>query len=237
MSVRVFISSKLPENLKERLSGKVELFDVPLIKTKYLDFNPLILDAFHPDFVVFTSKNGVKSFLSRVSSGKLREYSIVSVGKSTSKLLKSYGLESTYPEKFSANGLISMFEGKSLAGKRFLIVRPKVANENFIEFLRKNGAVVEEVISYETISDFSLSEEVLNFFKKGVDFAAFTSPSNLKTFLRIVPREYIKETKLIPIGTTTERALIEGGLPVYKLPEEFSLEGIVTLIEKELKFP
>jgi uroporphyrinogen-III synthase len=230
--LRVFISAKLPGKLENRLKDKVELLCVPLIKTLPLNFNPLTVKAFSPDVIVFSSKNGVKHFFSRINPEDLSEAEVICVGKSTAKAVENLGLKPKYPEEFSAKGLIEMFKNKDLTGKRFLTVRPKVANKEFVEFLKGKGALVEEIIAYETVPDLSQSEKVLEFFKGGVQIAAFTSPSNFKSFLSFVHPSLLEKTKLIPIGTTTKKPIEDRGFKVYGLPEEFSLKGIVEMIEK-----
>jgi len=232
--LRVFVSARLPSELKGKLEGKAELLDVPLIKTVPLDFNPLIVKAFSPDFIVFSSKNGVKHFFSRVDPRELSGVEVISVGKSTSKELEKLGLRARYPQEFSANGLVEMFKNENLLGKRFLIVRPKVASETFKNFLRERGALTEEIVAYETVPDASKSKEVLEFFKRKVDLAAFTSPSNFRSFLSFISPSLIEDVKLVPIGTTTKEAIEREGYNVYRLPKEFSLKGIVELIEANI---
>jgi len=229
--IRVFISSELPEELEREL-GDLKFLALPLIKTVPVSFNPLVLEAFNPEFLVFSSKNGVKHFFSRVSPEKVRDKKIVSVGKSTAEYLKTLGLESLYPSEFSAEGLVQLFQGEKLIGRRFLIVRPKIARRLLANFLKESGAVVEELVVYETVPDYSRSKEVLKFFEDGVDLVALTSPSNLKALLEIVPFNLLKGGRFIPIGTTTKRAIEEKGLSVIGLPEEFSLRGIVHFIRK-----
>jgi len=233
--VRVFISSKLPPDLERELSSRgVELLALPLIKTVPVEFNPLILRAFSPDYIVFSSKNGVKWFFDRVPVDWV-ECETVAVGSSTAEKLRELGFSPLVPSEFSGEGLVDLFKGKDLRGVRFLLVRPKVARKVFSDFLKERGAVIEELIVYETVYDTSKKEELLNFFKSGVDFAAFTSPSNFKSFLSQVPRELLKNVNLIPIGTTTKKAIEKAGFSCYTVPEEFSLRGIVETLLKEVQ--
>ncbi len=235
MQIRVFISSNLPPDLEKKLIGEnVELLSFPLIKTVPLDFNPLIVKAFSPDFIVFSSKNGVKWFFETVPANWIKK-NIVAVGSSTAEKLKNLGFSPYIPSEFSGNGLIKLFIDKDLRGVRFLLVRPKIAREEFSKFLKEKGAIVEEVIVYETVNDTSNKETLLKFFNKKVDFAAFTSPSNFKSLLSQIPAELLKNTKLIPIGTTTKKTIEKLGFSCYTVPEEFTLRGIVETILKEIR--
>ena len=235
MPVKVFISSKLPTDLeRELLSRGVELLALPLIKTVPVEFNPLILRAFSPDYVVFSSKNGVKWFFDRVPVEWV-ECETVAVGSSTAEKLRELGFSPLVPSEFSGEGLVDLFKGKDLRGVRFLLVKPKVSRRVFSDFLKEKGAVACELIVYETVYDTSKKEELLNFFKSGVDFAAFTSPSNFKSFLSQVPTKVLEGVNLIPIGTTTKKAIESAGFRCYTLPEEFSLKGIVETVLKEVQ--
>ncbi len=234
MPVRVFISAELPSDLKEKLeSAGVELLSLPLIKTVPVEFNPLIVKAFSPDYVVFSSKNGVKWFFEKVPSDWIKG-DVVAVGSSTAKKLRELGFSPLVPSEFSGEGLVELFKNQDLRGVRFLIVRPRVARKVFSEFLREKGAVVEELIVYETVQDTSNSGKILKFFEAGVDFAAFTSPSNFKSFLSQIPTKVLDGINLIPIGTTTKKAIESAGFRCYTLPEEFSLKGIVETLLKEI---
>ena len=233
MQIRVFISSNLPPDLGNRLQKEnIELLSFPLIKTIPIDFNPLVVKAFSPDYIVFSSKNGVKWFFRTVPVNLIKS-SIVAVGSSTAEKLRDLGFSPYIPSEFSGKGLINLFKNRNLRGVRFLLVRPKIARKEFSRFLREKGAVVEELIVYETVNDTSNKEKLLEFFKKKVDFAVFTSPSNFKSLLSQISAEYLKNTKLIPIGTTTKEAIEKLGFSCYTVPEEFSLRGIVETILKE----
>ncbi len=234
MPVKVFISAELPSDLKEKLeSAGVELLSLPLIKTVPVEFNPLIVRAFSPDYVVFSSKNGVKWFFEKVPANWIKG-NVVAVGSSTAEKLKELGFSPLVPSEFSGEGLVDLFKENDLRGVRFLLVRPKIARKIFSDFLKGKGAVVEELVVYETVYDTLNREKLLNFFKDGVDFAAFTSPSNFKSLLSQIPAELLKNVKLVPIGTTTKKAIESAGFSCYTVPEEFSLKGITQAILKSL---
>ena len=235
MSVRGFISASLPEELQKKLEKNgVEVLSLPLIRTVPVDFNPLVVKNFSPDFLVFSSKNGVKWFFERVPVEWVK-CNVVAVGSSTAGKLKSLGFSPLVPREFSGEGLIELFLEEDLQGRRFLLVKPRVARRTFANFLREKGAVVEELVVYETVYDNSCKDRLLEFFRRGVDFAAFTSPSNFKSFLSQVSGELVSGVKLIPIGTATKRAIEESGFTCYTVPEEFSLKGIVETVLKEFR--
>ncbi|SNR61988.1 uroporphyrinogen-III synthase [Desulfurobacterium atlanticum] len=236
--MRVFFPSFLPENLKRNLQKKaITCVEIPLIKTVPVDFNTNI-DFSSFDYVIFSSKNGVKHFLSRVPPSKIAKCNVIAVGKSTAEKLKEVGIPSETPKKFSGEGLISFFSSKNVKGKKFLIVRPKIARKVLKEFLEENGADVKEIIVYETIINKEMKDELLKTLKEKIDVFVFTSPSTFKSFLKLsqsTGEKALKEGKIIPIGEVTAKAVEKKGYKVWKIPDEFTLNGIVNTIIKNLK--
>ncbi len=234
MSVRFFVSSFLKEEYKEDLkSGGVEWVDFPLIKTEKLPFS---LEGESWDYAVFSSKNGVRHFFSSVSPNVLKDVTVVAVGKSTAEALKRLGFSPLIPDNFSGEGLIKLFEKIDIKGKKFLVVKPKEGRKIFVQFLKEKGAIVEEIAAYRTVVNTEVSELLIKELKEGFDFLSFTSPSNFKAFLSLggeLAEETLKKAKVIPIGHVTADAIKKLGFDVYKVPDEYTLNGIVKLIMEE----
>lgn len=236
--MRVFFPSSLPENLRKKLQEKkITFVEIPLIKTVPVEFDTTINFSIF-DYIIFSSKNGVKHFLSKVSPSQILKCNTIAVGKSTAEKLKEAGIFPEIPEKFSGEGLISFFSNKNVKGKRFLIVRPKIARKVFKEFLKENGAKVEELIVYETVTNEEKKEEFLKALKEKIDVFVFTSPSTFKSFIKLSQtkgEKALKEGKIIPIGDVTAKAIADAGYKIWKIPDEFTLNGIVNTIIKNLK--
>ncbi len=236
MPVRFFISKELKERQKSLLRNNgVEFLGAPLIKTIPVNFNPQEALSFEPTSLVFSSKNGVKFFLKEVPYEKIIGKKVYAVGPSTAEYLKELGIKSEIPENFSGEGLIKLLKGKELKGERFLIVRPKKARKLLTSFLKERGVPFKEVIVYETIENQEVKPKVEEFFKEKVDFTAFTSPSNFKSFLKLFPhlKGKLAESKVIPIGHITEKAIREKGINPLPPPKEYTVDGI---LEKLLSF-
>jgi len=233
--VRVFISAELGKDLKEKLlSSGYEVIDIPLITAKPLPFS---LNRFEFDYAVFSSKNGVRFFFSSVDKERLNLKTVVAVGKSTASYLQTFGYSPIYPENFSAEGLVSLFKNVDLKGKKFLLIKGDKGRKLFSEFLKGKGAEVYQLTVYET----SVNEGSLKLLEKelakGFDFFCFTSPSNFRAFWERFKNtfKFSSSSKIVPIGHVTKKAVESEGLESYKLPKEYTLEGIVKLLLEEVK--
>ena len=237
MPMRVFISSSLSEELLKRLESKgFEVVAFPLIKTKPIPFSKEEVIGFSPDFIIISSKNGVKHFFSVVPKEELKKAAFIAVGSSTAEKLKKLGISPLIPQNFSGEGVIELLKKldlRELKNKKFLIVRPKVARKVVSEFLRLNGFTVKEVIVYETVINEIAKEELSKEIDKGFEFLAFTSPSNFKAFLELTGekgKKILKSSRIVPIGHVTQKAIEKAGFSVFKVPREYTLNGIVDLI-------
>ncbi|ADU96477.1 Uroporphyrinogen III synthase HEM4 [Thermovibrio ammonificans HB-1] len=236
VKARLFISKELPPHLAERLSSEgVEFLATPLIKTVPLEFKPEEVTAFSPDIAVFSSKNGVKHFFTRVDPRELEGVTVVAVGSATAKALEELGFSPLVPENFSGEGVVELLKELSVKGKKVLIVRPKKARSVVQDFLEAQGAELLEAVVYETLPRREVKEELERFFEKKVDYAAFTSPSNFKAFLSVTGREeLLKGVKLLPIGHVTQKAIEKAGFKPLEPPREYTVEGIVNRLLKQL---
>jgi len=238
LPVRFFISKELNERQKELLeSNRIEFLEAPLIKTLSIDFDLQEVYAFKPTSLVFSSKNGVKFFFKRFPNKEAIGKKVYAVGPSTAKYLKKLGIKSEVPENFSAEGLIELLKEKELKEEKFLIIRPKRARNLLSSFLKEKGVPFKEVIAYETVENTDAKEKVEEFFKKKVDFTAFTSPSNFKFFLKLLPhlKGKLEKSKIIPIGHITEKAIKEAGLQPLPPPKEYTVDGIIKELLSSLR--
>ncbi|WP_457678986.1 uroporphyrinogen-III synthase [Thermovibrio sp.] len=228
MPVRFFISKELTPSQEEKLRERgVEFLGAPLIKTVPLEFNLKEVLNFSPQYLIFSSKNGVRHFFSKVSPPIFKGSEFISVGSATAKELERLGISPLVPKNFSGEGLIELLSSLNLKGKRFLLVRPKRARSVVREFIEKEGGEVLEVVAYETVKREEAREKVLSFFSKEVDFVAFTSPSNFRAFLELFGLELLKGVKVIPIGHITYEAIRKKGINPLGYPETYTVDAII----------
>lgn len=162
------------------------------------------IESEHPDFskygwIFFTSPNAVSHFN---TFNSLSNQQIAAIGKGTGDALKANGLN----VHFQGDGKTEVVaaEFKNILGQQKVLV---VCAENGLRTiqlgLHENS--FEEIFVYRTIANpVALSEKV--------DVIAFTSPSNVESFLS--SNKILPQTKVVAIGHTTAEALLNQNINV-----------------------
>jgi uroporphyrinogen III methyltransferase/synthase len=190
------------------------------------------------DWLIFTSANAVRGFLDRmIAQGRdvrdLKGVRICTVGTSTARKLQTWGIRADLiPDKFTGEGVIEALEKETkLQGKRFLLPRAEKAREIIPESLAQAGAKVTVATAYRNlppeIDPEALQEILIN---RKADLIVFTSPSNVKNFIRSVEKEGLQDAvskiKVVCIGPVTAKTARKAGLQVVIEPEESTLEAV-----------
>jgi len=229
-------NSSLLEKIEALGGNSIEL---PTIKIEKIEKNEKLKDVIknlkNYSYIIFTSVNGIKIFFEELfemgyDSRVLKDLKIVSIGKSTNKLLRDYGLISDItPEKSVSESLVDELKGIVNENDNILIPRGNQGREYLIEELEKFCAV-EEVVIYNTVIE-DKDIEVSSFIKVNkIDYITFTSSSTVKNFIKILGLENIhllKKTKIISIGPITSKTIEDFNLQVYKEAQESTINGII----------
>jgi uroporphyrinogen III methyltransferase/synthase len=198
------------------------------------------LDSF--DWIVFTSANGVESFIERLKARgrdirELGRASIAAIGPATAARLADYALRVTaVPEEYRAERIVSAIGTKKIRGKRFLIPRAEVAREALLEILRDKGA--KEVVvapAYRTIKPKGAQvERMREMLASGaIDIVTFTSSSTVTNFCELVgvSGRGIRAAAIGPITGETARAQ---GFDVVVKPRKYTIEALTDAIRERL---
>jgi uroporphyrinogen III methyltransferase / synthase len=225
----------------ERLGA--EVYEFPTIEiSPPEDFGPLdeairALDSF--DWLVFTSVNGVEAFVKRVRYHGLdlravpRDAKVAAIGPATAERLEEVGLRvDVVPGEYRAEALIEALDAGSLAGRRVLIPRAKVAREVLPEKLREAGAEVVVPPAYESVPSSAGKEELSLRLRDGeVDCVTFTASSTVENFVGAFGEEeaarLLSGTRVVCIGPITAGTARERGLPVDAEAAEYTIPGLV----------
>jgi uroporphyrinogen III methyltransferase/synthase len=228
----------------ERLGA--EVLEFPTIEIRPPEnFEPLDaairnLDSF--DWLIFTSANGVEAFLRRLAHHNLdlraisRDTKIAAIGPATAQRIREVGLRvDVVPKEFRAEALIESVTGDSLAGRRILIPRARVAREILPEKLRQAGAEVVVPPAYDTIPSLEGRKELAKRLQDGeVDCATFTASSTVENFVRSFGVEeaarLLAGTRVACIGPITAGTARGHGIRVDVEAREYTIPGLIEAV-------
>ncbi len=244
MESRIVITTQPADQAGEMLQRLREAgfhsFNLPMIETRNLYLPPgelqKLITSFDPDWLVFTSKNGVRGFFANLSNihtslSFMAHRKFAVVGKSTSHELEKLGFTPHFVNPGNdgqslAQNLLSLINPES----RLLLALGTLAPNLLINKLSEK-ATVKRIDVYETVAarefDTGLSDMIR---KETVQLIMFTSPSGFDVFQTIFP-----DCRNIPfgaIGNTTAAAIRSKGYNPAVVPCEPNLEAMVNAIKK-----
>jgi uroporphyrinogen III methyltransferase/synthase len=194
------------------------------------------------DWLVLTSMNGVDAFLQRLRHHGLdlraipRGTRVAAIGPATAGALEEVGLRvDVVPEEFRAEALIGAIKDGSLAGKRVLIPRAKIAREVLPEKLREAGAEVLVPPAYETVPSSEGREALARDLEAGsIDCVTFTASSTVTNFVAAFGAEeavrLLSRARVACIGPITASTARENGLEVHAEADEYTIPGLVSAV-------
>lgn len=197
------------------------------------------------DWIVFTSANGVASFMKALLEGEhdvrlLKGPRVCAVGKGTAdKLAQYYVKADIVPDEFRAEAAAAAIaEAGPLQGTRVLLPRADIGREVIGNQLRQAGANVTEVIAYHTRLEETPRDgdpDVYGLLLEGrIDVVTFASPSSVRSFVKIhgadAAADLLKNTVVAVIGPVTGDAARQLGLPVTVQATTHTIPALVDAI-------
>jgi len=187
------------------------------------------------DWLVFSSKNGVNATLDRLRSlGRdlraLGGVKLATVGQATADALRAYHLEpDLVPERFIADELAAAL-AQDASGKRFLLLRASRGREVLAETLTAAGAIVEQVVVYNSTDAPAPDPKISAALAAGeIDWVTVTS-SAIARSLGTMFGASLKKTRLATISPQTTSALAELGLAPAAEATQYDMSGVVAAI-------
>ncbi|MEK6563603.1 MAG: uroporphyrinogen-III C-methyltransferase [Candidatus Omnitrophota bacterium] len=212
--------------------------------TDYSQLDAAIKDIFEFQWLIFSSRNGVRFFKQRLdclnqNPVKLKKIKIAAIGPRTASALESLGLKvRLQPDKFCQEGLLKSFARLKLKNQNILIINALEARDALARGLEKMGANVQIAPAYQTAISCQLSavsEKIL----PEIDIITFTSALAAKNFFGTKPektfRRNLTKTIIASIGPITSRAIRTAGFEVNIKAKEYTLEGLAEAIIKYYK--
>ncbi|QDP40767.1 uroporphyrinogen-III synthase [Radiobacillus deserti] len=222
---------------------------VPLLTFKRIESekNRKTLQQLHEfTWVFFTSANGVKFFFDYIEMLQIPQETLSSiqfavVGKKTEQVLQSYGYRADFqPSQFDGNSMAKQFvKQHETASIQILLINGNLSKQDVQAQLEAEHIDVEICVIYETIfnveEQFTLQKAVST---GAIDAYTFTSPSTVQAFCEFLQEEqgqleHIKREKVcVCIGTTTEQEARKLGFTCILVPEEFTIDEMVRVLEE-----
>ena len=197
------------------------------------------------DWIVFTSVNGVTQFIDRIMRKKgkdIRELygiKVAAIGEKTAESLELLGIKvEAVPRDYRAEGLVEIFSGMDVKGKKFLIPRAKAARTVLPDTLRRMGAHVDIAPSYETVKppgkDTKRIKKLIK--DKEIDVLTFTSSSTARNFFEQMGK-IPKDSAIACIGPITAGTVRELGYDTQIMPDKYTVEDLTRAISEYFSNP
>ncbi|WP_064092524.1 uroporphyrinogen-III synthase [Rossellomorea aquimaris] len=213
---------------------------VPLLRFQsYMDSHEsTILSSLHNfEWIIFTSKNGVKYFLEALERIQLDVDSFTSkfaaVGSKTKQYCEQHRIPVSFvPDHFTANDFAAQFISKVKPSGEILIPKGNLARDIISAELSMSGVQCTEWIVYETVLPKDSMKELKRIVEENlVDVLTFTSSSTVHHFMEIIHhyslQEKIKDTPIGCIGPITKSTIEEYGLHVKICPNIYTVNEMV----------
>ncbi len=193
------------------------------------------------NWVIFTSVNGVEVFFNRLKKLGLdtRRFGgakVAAIGPATAESLRAKGIEADIvPEKYISEEILKAL-GK-VKGQKILLPRAAAARDALHTGLKRAGALVTEIPTYNTLPDRGNLAELRCLLREGaVSLITFTSSSTVAGFLESFKgagKKLLKGVTIGSIGPITSGALKTRG---FKPDFEAALYTIPGLVEAALGY-
>lgn len=194
------------------------------------------------DWVVFTSVNGVETFLARARALEIAQFpdrvQVAAIGPRTAEALRSRGINPAFlPDEYVAEAILPGLG--ELAGRRVLLPRAEIARKALPEAIRQAGGAADEIAIYRTLSA-QIDPQGLIALQQGVEVITFTSPSTVHYFFQLVKQAGLDPLNLpgcplvACIGPITAAAARTQGLKVDLLASSYTTAGLVELLQARL---
>ena len=254
---RILVTREHMEGFEPLEELGAEIIEFPTIEVvppeSYAEIDKSINQIGTYNWLIFTSRNGVKYFFKRFFEKEkdirdLKGLKICAIGRKTAAEVRKYGIKTDLiPDEFRAEGLIEAFthpypplgkggiEGrvssKPLKGMKFLLPRAEVAREVLPEKVRELGGKIDVPVTYRTIKPEFRGKRLRRFLKEGrISIATFTSAATFHNFREIMGEdadELLKRVTIAVIGPVTAKAVEKAGLKVHIMPKEATIEAMV----------
>ncbi|MDP2919687.1 MAG: uroporphyrinogen-III C-methyltransferase [Dehalococcoidia bacterium] len=233
-------ASALSSLLSERGAVPIELAAIDIRASDGVELDRALESLADFNWLIFTSVNGVEVFFNRLTDMKrdarsLSGIKIGAIGPATADTLKLRGIIPDFvPAVFTTKGIIEGLKEYQLTGKKFLLPRADIADEELAGGLKEMGAFVDAVAVYTTkpaVEAIARAKEIIS--QGGIDIITFTSSSTVTNLMNNLNGQSIKLNGAVIacIGPKTAETATRLGLKPDIIAAESTIPGLVRAIE------
>lgn len=233
---RVLVTRRWPELVAAVSALGGTAIEVPTIEVRPLDDPAPLDDALRAlaryAWVVFTSANAVEALATRMAAlgvSMPATMRMASVGPATTQAVRDAwpaARVAVQPAgEFRGASLVDAFAGHDVKGHQVLLPVSDRAADTVERGLAALGARVDCVLAYRTVA-VSPSDRLSRELGRGIDAAAFASPSAVEAF-RAATGEAGLNVPAVAIGPTTAEAARAAGFNVLAVAETSTVDGLL----------
>jgi uroporphyrinogen III methyltransferase / synthase len=233
-----------PEHQSDDLAGRLQTLGANVVRQPAIEIGPPIdwapvdraieqLPEF--DWLVFSSSNGVEYFLRRLfvlghDMRRLANVKLAAIGPGTAAALAGFHLNvDLQPDTYRAESLAEVLTPNS-RGKKIMLARASRGREVLAEMLTAAGAIVVQVIVYESRDVATADDDISRELAAGnIDITTVTSSAIAHSLVRLFG-DSLRKTRLAAISPLTASVLGELGLLPAIVAETYTTEGLANAI-------
>jgi uroporphyrinogen III methyltransferase / synthase len=189
------------------------------------------------DWLIFTSVNGVRSFVEHLDRSPLDLRSlkakICAIGPATRRAIEDLHLKvDLMPTEYVAENLVATFAAEQLNGKLILLPQAALARDVIPVELSKLGAKVDVVEAYCNSVPEDTAARAREIFTTGTKphWITFTSSSTVDNTISAAGRPALEGVRIASIGPVTSSTVRKHGLNVDVEAKNFTLDGLIQAI-------
>jgi len=193
------------------------------------------------EWLAFTSANAVDAMADRLAQlgGKLpARLRLASVGPTTahaiSERFTGRRVDLQPVSQYRAEGLVEAFRTLDLAGQHVLLPVSDRARDTLAAGLRAQGADVDVVNAYRTVTPDGARDRLERALADGIDLVILASPSAVEG-LMVALGGRARGLAVAVIGPVTEQAAREAGLDVRVVGSPSTVDGLLAALQR--RFP
>ena len=234
----------LSEMLTQRGAQPIEL---PTIEIQQIDdcgeLDMALTSVSEYDWIIFTSTNAVDVVFNRMAvlgldARTLHGVQIAAIGPATKRRIRDKGIIADFtPSTFVAESVVDELSALGMEGRRVLLPQAEIARDVLRTGLAEQGAVVDAIAVYRTVTPQNTAERLRHILSQGIDLATFTSSSTVTNLVELLGgnTDGLKDATIACIGPVTVERAVELGLKVDVMATQHTIAGLMEAVESHFK--